>query len=254
MPYYNDKIESNLMHIFQERVKKEIKRKNEEEYFSMQLLAEKADIKPKTMETYFRSPFAFSGGKSASVPSLYNAKKIADALGVTIDYLTGGNLVSEIPTAKEQSAEVLLKNLCTVIANTNLRVEIGKDGKTVFTTDNVHICNFVKQVGDFNDSTAVDLVIKLFSGLSVINGELIAPHTLKKHIQEAEQKKEDDEKRAFVYDAMVNGKPYRSLPTITEEALENWPDETNKEIIRRGNVWDEFKRRQKERSAEKQEV
>ena len=231
---------NQVMNDFQERVNEQIAIQNAKpkEKFTKDLLARKANISKSTLETYFLSD-------SPSMPSFINVRNIADALDVSMDYLAGDDMVSKIPTPIMQTAQVLLKNLCTVIAKTNLRVEVEENGTVVFSTNNVHIRNFVNQIENYNDKENVDLVIKQFSSLMVVNGELVDPHTRKKRMEKAKRQIENAAKNAFIYDAIVNGKPHHTLKPLTEEDFTNFPDETNEEVIRRAKAWDDVQNKKK---------
>ena len=72
-------------------------------------LAYKSGINPRTIEQYLSS--------AAKMPSAENAVKIANALGVTVEYLVTGKNQSENPQeSEEQKNQILLyKKYCELI-------------------------------------------------------------------------------------------------------------------------------------------
>ena len=233
MSYENKVDETQMMKVFQARVNTEIKKKNVGEVYTKQTLAKEADMPSGTLETYFRG--VKNDENIPSIPSLYNAKKIADALSVTIDYLAGRDMVAEMPKQKEQTAEVLLKNLCTVIGNTNLNVSYDGNGNTFFYTNNEHIRNFCKQVGDFKDGERVNSVIGQFSGFMVVDGRLTEPGDYEKI---EEERKRDD----FVYRGILDGKEHDpSFRPISAQDFEDYTEETHADIAEREKLWEEMK-------------
>lgn len=138
-------------------------------------LAKKADIKYASLASYLA---AQNEGKGA-LPPLDVMVRLANALGISVDYLCGQDEIAQLPARsvaapQQTAAQVLLLNLYTAATALNMQTEVQDNGNIALISDNQFLLLFFKQMQHDDDLQAA---LDKFRDLKVFNGELLDPVT-----------------------------------------------------------------------------
>lgn len=148
----------------------------EEKNISRADLAHKAEIGYASLASYLA---AQKVGKGA-LPPLDVTVRLADALGVTIDYLLNGReepvapLEHTITTPPQGDAQQLLRDLYQSVTALNFNVEVQGNGDVALISSNQFVRMFFEQIQRGDD---LQTVLNKFSDLKVSKGTLIDPVT-----------------------------------------------------------------------------
>jgi transcriptional regulator with XRE-family HTH domain len=141
-------------------------------------LARRTDIPINTIGSYLKK-------NNPASPSIYYATKIANVLGVSLDYLAGVTETTEFKTTKRGTPDVLLINLYRAIKDLNMKVQLDHSShKTVISSQNQYIYLFFSQI----DQNIEDLykIASRFKDLKVLQyGEIVDPVTYEYYLRTA---------------------------------------------------------------------
>lgn len=193
----------NTVSPFSQRVREESRKKG----ITRAKLAEMISVSLSTINSYIRK-------KNPVMPTLYNATRISEVLGISLDYLAGVGETKELAYRDNISSEILLKNLYTAVNSASLKVDFDKE-QTIFISDNQFVQMFFKQIGYSADRSKLNKVAANFSNLKVWG------HTLL-------------DETSYYYTAEID---YVNND-ISNEDRENYPEECREDIERRKAQWE----------------